>query len=92
MSGNMTIYGLMGFTHGWASVLTVMSPGGAGAALAAVETGDGVIVQAGEGRLTQYRAKRSGALERLIAEYEIIVLAKPEWDARKRELGESVYR
>lgn len=44
MSGNMTIYGLMGFTHGWASVLTVMSPGGASVALAAVEAGDGVIV------------------------------------------------
>ncbi len=92
MSGNMTIYGLMGFTHGWANVLTVMSPAGPDAALAAVEAGDDVIVQAGEGRLTQYRAKRSGALERLIAEYGIIVLAKPEWDARKQALGEAVYR
>ena len=92
MPRNMTIYGLMGFTHGWANVLTVMSPDGAGAALAAVEAGGDVIVQAGEGRLTQYRAKRSGALERLIAEYGIIVLAKPDWDARKQALGEAIYR
>ncbi len=88
----MTIYGLMGFTHGWANVLTVMSPDGAGAARAAVGAGDDVIVHAGEGRLTQYRAKRSGVLERLIAEYGIIVLAKPDWDARKQELGEAIYR
>jgi hypothetical protein len=92
MSRKIAIYGLMGFTHGWANVLTVMSPDGASAALTAVDAGDDVIVQAGEGRLTQYRAKRSGALERLIAEYGIIVLAKPEWDARKQELGEAVYR
>ncbi len=86
----MTIYGLMGFTHGWGTVLTTMSS--SGAALAAIEAGDDVIVQAGEGQLTQYRAKREGALERLIAEYEIIVLAKPEWDAMKLELGEAIYR
>ncbi len=86
----MTIYGLVGFTHGWGTVLTVMSSGGA--ALAVIETGDDVIVQTGEGQLTQYRAKREGALERLIAEHGIIVLAKPEWDAMKRELGEAIYR
>ncbi len=92
MSRKIAIYGLMGFTHGWASVLTVMSPDGASAALAAVEAGDDVIVQAGGGRLTQYRAKRSGALEQLIAEHGIIVLARPEWDARKQKLGEGIYR
>ena len=87
----MQLYGLLGFTHGWANSLTVMSAQGAGAALAAVDAGDDVIVQAGEDRLTQYRAKRSGALERLIAEHGIIVLAKPEWDAMKQELGEAIY-
>lgn len=92
MPPKITIYGLMGFTHGWGTVLWVMSPDGAGAALAAVETGGDVIVQAGDGQLTQYREKRDGALQRLIEEYGIIVLAKPQWDARKQELGEAIYR
>ncbi len=60
----MKLYGLMGFTHGWARVLTVMSAQGASAALAATDVGDDVIVQTGGGKLTQYRAKRSGALDR----------------------------
>jgi hypothetical protein len=88
----MKLYGLMGFTHGWARVLTVMSAQGASAALAAIAAGDDVIVQAGGGKLTHYQAKRSGALERLIEEYGIIVLAKPDWDAMKLELGEAIYR
>ncbi len=88
----MKLYGLMGFTHGWARVLTVMSAAGASAALAAIAAGGDVIVQAGEDRLTQYHAKRSGALERLIESHGIIVLAKPDWDARKKQLGEAIYR
>ena len=88
----MILYGLMGFTHGWARVLTVMSAQGASAALAAIEAGGDVIVQAGGGKLTRYQAKRSGALERLIEEHGIIVLAKPDWDAMKQQLGEAIYR
>jgi hypothetical protein len=59
----MKLYGLKGFTHGWARVLTVMSAQGA-----------------------------SGALDRLIESHGIIVLAKPDWDARKKQLGETIYR
>ncbi len=88
----MKLYGLMGFTHGWARVLTVMSAQGASAALVAIEPGDDVIVQAGGGKLTHYQAKRSGALDRLIESHGIIVLAKPDWDARKKQLGETIYR
>ena len=87
----MKLYGLMGFTHGWARVLTVMSAQGASAALAAIDAGDDVIVQAGSGKLTHYQAKRSGALDRLIESHGIIVLAKPDWDAMKLELGEAIY-
>ncbi len=88
----MTIYGLYGFTHGWAKTLTVMSPAGAAAAHAEVEAGDDVATYAGEGRLTQYLEKREGALERLVAAYAIVVLSKDEWDARKAELGDAIWR
>lgn len=87
----MELYGLYGFTHGGATVLTVMSPAGASAALAAVPATDDVIVLAGDGRLTQYHEKRSGALRRLIACAGIRVLAKREWDAVKARLGGSIY-
>lgn len=93
MSGNITIYGLMGFTHGWASVLTVMSPAGPGAALAAVEAGDDVaLLSAGPGRLTRYMEKREGGLDRLVARHGVAVLSKEDWDARKAELGDAIYR
>jgi hypothetical protein len=88
----MTLYGLYVFTHGWATVLTVMSPAGATAALAHVEAGDDVTTSAGEGRLTQYSARREGALERLVEANGIIVLSKPEWDAKKAELGDAIWR
>ena len=88
----MILYGLYGFTHGWATVLTVMSPSGATAARRHLEAGDGVIAKAGESRLTQYRARRDGALEGLIEAHGIRVLSKPEWDAKKAELGEAIWR
>jgi len=73
-------------------VLTVMSPAGASTARGHVAAGDDVTISAGEGRLTQYRARRAGALERLIESHGIIVLSKPEWDAKKAELGEAIWR
>ena len=82
----MKIYGLLGITHGAARVLTVMSPQGARAAHAHMAETQDLIVNAGEGRLTQYLEQRSGALQRLIDRYSIEVLCKPEWDRRKRAL------
>ncbi len=69
-----------------------MSPSGASATLRHVEAGDGVTTNAGESRLTQDRAKRDGALEGLIEAHGIRVLSKPEWDAKKAELGEAIWR
>ncbi len=102
----MIIYGLHGFNHGGAKVLTVMSPEGAPAALRALaagadvitnaggdvttSAGGDVITNAGAGRLTQYLEKRAGALARLIEAHGIIVLSKPDWDAKKAELGAAV--
>jgi hypothetical protein len=85
------LFGFYGFTHGWARILTVMSPQGASAALHAVPDNDDVAVQSGYGQLTRYQEKREGALERLVAEHGIIVLSRSEWDARKAELGETIY-
>jgi hypothetical protein len=88
----MVIYGLYGFTHGWARVLTVMSPDGAAAALGRIAPAEDVETLAGDGRLTQYVEKREGALARLAAANGVIVLSKPEWDAKKRELGDRIWQ
>ncbi len=86
----MIIYGLHGFNHGGAKALTVMSPQGASAALRAIAAGRDVITDADAGRLTWYLEKRAGALARLIEAHGIIVLTKPDWDAKKAELGAAV--
>jgi hypothetical protein len=88
----MKIYGLHGVTHASARVLTVMSPAGARAALAHMRSTPDLIVNAGDGRLTQYLEKRDGAIGRLIEEYEVEVLTKPEWDRRKQALADEILR
>jgi hypothetical protein len=87
----MKIYGLLGITHGTAHVLTVMSPDGARAALHHITHTDDLIVNAGDGRLTQYLEKRNGALQRLIDTYEVEVLTKAQWDRRKRSLTDDIW-
>ncbi len=91
----MIFFGLLGFTHNGGRTLTVMSPEGARAALAAIAAGGGVgariAVQAGPGQLTYYQEKRRGALQDLIAAHGIQVLDKPAWDAKKAELGAGVF-
>ena len=87
----MKIYGLLGITHGAAHVLTVMSPEGARAALEHLTRTDDLIVNAGDGRLTQYLEKRSGALQRLIDSYDVQVLSKTEWDRRKQALADNIW-
>jgi len=95
----MIFYGLRGFTHNGGRTLTVMSPEGARAALAAIEAGSaargaaggGVVAQSGPGQLTAYQEKHRGALQDLIAAHGIQVLDKPAWDAKKAELGAVVF-
>jgi hypothetical protein len=88
----VVVYGLLGATHGWAKVLTVMSPAGASAAQRRIAAGDDVIVAADEGRLPQYIERRKGALDRLIAAHGIIVLSREEWNAKKAALGDAIWR
>jgi len=85
------IYGLFGITHGWGVLLTVMSPAGREAVTRRVAPGPDIMVHGGPGRLTQYHERRAGALDRLIEAHGIIVLEKPDWDAKKAELGEAIY-
>jgi hypothetical protein len=86
------LYGLYVFTHGWAKILTVMSPDGATAVFAHIEAGEDITAQGGPGRLPQYFEKRDGALQALVARYGIKVLEKADWDAKKAALGEAVWR
>ncbi len=87
----MTIYGLLGYTHGWNKLVTVMSPEGDSVVRAAVTPAtEDFWVVTGEGLLTQYHAKRRGVLERLIAEYHIVIVDKLTWDAKKAELGDVI--
>ena len=91
MNQTPELFGFFGFTHGWARMLTVMSPAGAAAALRAVPGNGDLIVHSGEGQLTRYQEKREGALDRLVEQHGIAVLSRSEWNARKAELGETIY-
>ena len=88
----MTIYGLRGVTHGAGRVLTVMSAEGTAAVLDSITTDDDIITHAGTGSLTQYQEKRAGALVRLLRNHDIVVLSKEDWDKKKMELGDAIWR
>jgi len=88
----MTIYGLFGITHGWARVLTLMSAEGDSAVRACVAIGDGVEVDHGAGRLTQYHERRNGALDRIVERHGVVVLDNAAWNAKKRALGAAILR
>jgi hypothetical protein len=91
MNSAPELFGLYGFTHGWARILTVMSPQGATAVLQVVPGNDDVTVQSDDGQLTRYQEKREGALSRLVDGHGIVILTKNEWDARKAKLGKAIY-
>ena len=88
----MTIYGLLGFTHGWARVLTVMSPEGSARLLAALGTPADVSILAGDGALPRLLEKRGGALQRIVEAHGIEVVERPQWEALKRQIGEAALR
>jgi len=90
MNSAPEFFGLFGFTHGWAKILTVMSPQGATATVGAIGDRAGVVSQIAEGKLPQFYEQREGALDRLIEEHGIVILNRNEWDARKKELGETI--
>lgn len=83
----MEIYGLLGFTHSWGRLITVMGPAGDAAVRAAIAVHEealaDITVVATTGGLTQYHAKREGALERLAEVAGITLLDRDQWQARK---------
>ena len=88
----MELYGLRGITHGWGRLVTVMSPSGASAVAGHIEAGPDFNTVAVPGQLPQYHQIRDGAIEALVARYGIVMLNPEAWAAKKRELGEAVYR
>jgi hypothetical protein len=88
----MILYGLYGFTHGGARVLTVMSSRGAAAVGRALSATQGVIVRRETGRLTVIAEKHAGALDAMVARHAIVVLSREEWNAKKSALGPAIYR
>jgi len=91
MNSTPELFGLFGFTHGWAKILTVMSPQGATATINAIGDRAGVVSQTAEGKLPRFHEQREGALDRLIEEHGVVILTRNEWDARKEELGETIF-
>jgi hypothetical protein len=84
----MELFGFFVWTHhGWAKVLTVLSPQGGDAAHAYIETDDNIVVTGGDGRMPQYMEKTAGGLDSLIERYSIKVLDREAWEAKKRELA-----
>ena len=83
------IYGFMGFTHGWAKVLTITSRRGGDWALERLGACDGVWVLAGDGALPRLMEKRGGALRQIIEEHDIEVLERDRWQALKAELAKA---
>ena len=91
MNSTPVLFGLFGFTHGWARILTVMSPQGVSATVDAIGDCAGVVLQAANGKLPQLHEQHEGALDRLIENHDIVILNKTEWDERKAFLGETIY-
>ena len=88
----MKFWGLRGYTHGGAYVLTVMTAEGAAAALAAIRVNDDVHLEHQPETLPRFHERAAGGIDRLVAENEIELLDLPRWQAKKAELGDAIYR
>lgn len=89
----MQIYGLRGFNHAWAKLITVLSPQGKSELLAYINPAPEIELEDGGAHsLPQYRELQAGGLEKLIDHYHIEILDKPAWDRLKAELGAEIWR
>ena len=84
----MQLFGFLTITHFSQRVMTVMCSDGVQASLAAIDPGADVIVDAGPGRLPRFLEKREGALQQIAQTYDIQMLDRVAWEAKKAELGE----
>ena len=88
----MILYGLKGFTHGGGTLLTLMSPQGATAVVAALDLDAAELRLEQTGGLPQVHEIAEGALDQLVAAHGIVVLDFAAWRVRKAELGEAIWR
>ena len=90
----MELYGHLGWAHGGARVITVMSPAGKTAVLDRLgrEGAGYFLLFAGERQLPHYQVRQDGSLERLIAAHGIVILDFAAWTARKAGLGEAIWK
>jgi hypothetical protein len=88
----MELYGHLGWSHGGARVITLMSPDGASAVIDRLsgETGT-TLLFAGPAQLPHYHVQQDGTLERLIDAHGIIILDFVAWTAKKVELGAVIW-
>ncbi len=87
----MEIYGRIVTTHGWAYVLTVLSPAGAAEICQVIGEPDGVMTHYRVGELPQYQEQREGALNAMIEKYQIRVLKAEDWQKKKAEIGKAAF-
>ena len=89
----MELYGHLGWSHGGARVITLMSPDGSSAVLKRFAGEKGMaLLFVGDAQLPHYHVQQDGTLERLIAAHAIVVLDFEAWTARKAELGAAIWR
>jgi len=89
----MELYGHLGWSHGGARVITLMSPEGASAVLDRIAGEKGTaLLFAGPAQLPHYHVQQDGSLERLIEAHAIVILDFDAWTAKKAELAEAIWR
>ncbi len=89
----MELYGHLGWSHGGARVITLMSPDGAGAVLERFAGLDGIaLLFTGERQLPHYHVQQDGTLELLIEDHDIVILDFIAWTDKKSELGDAIWK
>ena len=89
----MEFFGHLGWSHGGARVITLMSPQGKTAVLDRLgrQGGGYFLLFAGAGQLPHYQVRQDGSLERLVEAHGIVILDFEEWTAKKAELGDAIW-
>lgn len=81
----MALYGLYGFTHGWAQVLNVMDERLDLDIARRVVANEGIDIHDSAGPILRVYEKRSGALAAFIEANEVRIVEREEWDRVKAE-------
>ncbi len=88
----LELYGLRGWCHGAAFLITVMSPSGTEKVVETLQYDpDDLRIEWYAGGLPRYLEKRRGGISRLVEKYGICVLGYREWTSVKAKLGSTIY-